>query len=205
MKFSFKAFLIIATLFCVSLDEFAIEEAQAGLLVRQVRSRYRRRTKKSTFASIKTQPKTGGAAFGMRKSVGKVYASRLKEYKIALKYWQKEKKLVEKIEKENQKLLVKKQKEDAKARVEMAKRVAKQREKQKIALAEAQAGQAAHEAETADSSGEKKSSKSKSFFSKLAGKTDTAQPGTPVTGKTGFKREKLKFMSRLFLSLFGKE
>lgn len=206
MKSSFKAAFFIATLFCFGLEEFAVEQAQAGVLVRQPRSRlfqFRRRGKRSTYIAKKDkQPGRRGRDYGVKKTIGKVYASRLKEYKVAIKNWQKEKKLAIKLEKQYAKMKQRQDAKDAKTRMEMARRLAKQREKQQIAIAQSQEEEAAQAAETGE--GDKKTSKSKSFFSKLSGKTDTAK-STYVKGKTGFKKDKLKFMSRLFLSLFGKE
>lgn len=190
------------------LQEFDIEQAEAGVVVTQrIRSRYKVKRTKSTRALKKTLGKTEMNAFGSRKSMNKVYKARVKEYKIALKMWQKEKKEAERLEKQYAKLREKQIKIEAKARVEMAKRLAKQRERQQIAITEAKEEAAAEESEQKDSAKSKDGKKSQSIFSKLTSKSSDSAKVDNSSGerKTQFKKDKLKFMSRLFLSLFGRE
>ena len=203
MRFSFKALLVLATLFCFGLEEFGVQEAQAGTLVRRPRSRFvrfRRQLKASTYiAKRDQQPGKRGDEYGDKKSISKVYASRFKQYKLELRYWQREKKLAEKLEKQYSKMQEKRAIQEAKARVEIARRLAKQKQKERMLLANQEQVQA-----DAESEDKEKATKSKSLFSKLSNKADTAN-GKYIKGKTGFRKDKLKFMSRVFLTLFGKE
>jgi hypothetical protein len=203
MKFSFKAFLVLAITFFFAFDGITIQDAQAGQLVRRrLTSRYRLKVRRSTVALRGTSGRIGGGKnFGTEKSITNVYKARVKEYKIALKMWQKEKKEVEKLQKEYAKLRAKQQKQEAKDRLEMAKRLAKQRERQQIAIAEAREEGVTHEAEKSST---KDTKKSQSIFSKLTNKGEATNSAPPAK-KTLFKKDKLKFMSKLFLSLFGRD
>lgn len=207
MKFSFKALLVFSTIFFIGIEELSVQEAQAGVVVRRrIRSRFKTKVKKQTAALRATSgPIGGGKTFGTKKSINNVYKARLKEYKIALKLWQKEKKLAEKLEMQYAKERAKQQKIEAKARAEYAKKLAKQRERQQIAITEAREEAAAEEKSSSkEAANDTDKKKDKSIFSKLTEKAQGAKT-TVTQSKTGFKKDKLKFMSRLFLSLFGRE
>ena len=192
--------LFFASLLLTS-NLYVIEDASAGVLIGNSPQSHLARRASTASLSALPQPGSGGKTFGTRKSIEAVYKARVKAYKVALKQQKKEQKKLAKLEKAKKKAAEKKAKKMAKERAKQEKELAKERKEQELIELnkKEETGKDAKEEESASS---KDDSKAKSFLSKFTGSDDDESPAEKV--KTKFKKSKLRFISRLFLSWFGK-
>jgi len=197
--------LIFASLLMTS-NLYVPDNAEAGVLIRRAAQSNFKTKKASSTAVLKSLPQPGGGrTFGTRKSINAVYKARLKAYKNALKQHKKEQKLAAKLEKAKKKAKEKRAKEIAKEKAKMEKELAKQRkEQEQIEFNKKEevkdSGAKDSDKSSSDSSEIESEGESKSFLSKF---TNPDKEGAAEKVKTKFKRSKLRFISRLFLSMFG--
>ena len=194
--------LFFASLFLAP-NLYVIEDASAGVLIgTQPQSHLARRDSTAALSAL-PQPGSGGKTFGTRKSIEAVYKARLKAFKDALKKQKKEQKKLAKLEKAKKKAAEKKAKKMAKEKAKREKELAKEREEQELnevnnSKESGTEGKDGGEEENASS---KDDSEGQSFLSRF---TNLDKESTTEKVKTKFKKSKLRFISRLFLSLFGR-
>ena len=194
--------LIFASLLIAS-NLYIPKDAQAGVLIRRAAQSSFKTRKASSTTILKSLPQpSGGKTFGTRKSINAVYKARLKAYKQALKQHKKEQKLLAKLEKAKKKAKEKRAKEVAKEQAKQRKEQAQIEFNKKEEVKDSSSKDSAKSSAENSSESMESQEEPKSFFSRF---TNSDKEGAAEKVKTKFKKSKLRFISRLFLSWFGGE